>query len=463
MCENNRECAGYFKGQRAYRRCFQELLKKWKSYGKAAGRIALKNASEEERKAIGGLLGKNFYEETICFSFSDFEKSLQKTRYAPIEMKRVLEEYFGEELCTNRGKQETARKEKQEFWERCCDYFRDSAEMKYSTESQVSVETEHLVKSEVPTEEGNSVEGEKSVALLWLQAAISEKKYGYHLLNREYQNNPTQAEALIRNVGQALEALKGMEKSGTESPLAVFAAEISGNPHYFDRGTGAGQLLVHGICYLKGETLPETAHGWRNLLQNAGVIPDNVSSMVHVYGLRLHRNNGWHPAYEAFCQLGEPCVITMENLRGITGVQAAGQKIYVVENEMVFTWLLNRVGDKKLTLLCTSGQLRAVAVEMISLLLDSGADIYYSGDLDPDGLGIADRLWQRFGNHIHMWRMSEADYEKSLSGEPIDRLGMAKLEHIEHPLLKKTATAIQEKARAGYQENILEELLGDIL
>ena len=91
MCENNRECAEYFKGQKAYRRCFQELLKKWKSYGKVAGRISLKNTSEEEKKAIGGLLGKTFYEENICFSFADFEKSLQKTRYAPVEMKKVLE------------------------------------------------------------------------------------------------------------------------------------------------------------------------------------------------------------------------------------------------------------------------------------------------------------------------------------------------------------------------------------
>ena len=451
MCENNRECAEYFKGQKAYRRCFQELLKKWKSYGKAAGRISLKNASEEERKAIGGLLGKTFYEENICFSFADFEKSLQKTRYAPVEMKKVLEEYFGEELCTNRGRQETARREKQEFWERCRSYFWESTETKYFAESKA------------PVADANFAGEENSAALSWLQALISEKKYGYHLLNREYQNNPAQAETLVCNVGQALETLKGMEQTGTESPLAVFAAEISGNPHYFDRGTGAGQLLVHGICYLKGGDLPGTAHSWRNLLQNAGVIPDNVSSMLHVYGLRLHRDNGWHPAYEAFCQLGEPCVITMENLRGITKVQAAGQKVYVVENEMVFTWLLNRVGNQKLTLLCTSGQLRAVALEVISLLLDSGADIYYSGDLDPDGLGIADRLWQRFGDHIHMWRMSEEDYEKSLSGEPIDRLGMAKLEHIRHPLLKKTAAAIRKKACAGYQENILEELLGDIL
>lgn len=47
----------------------KELLKKWKSYGKTAGRITLKQTTEEERRAIGGIVGRAFYEETIHFSF----------------------------------------------------------------------------------------------------------------------------------------------------------------------------------------------------------------------------------------------------------------------------------------------------------------------------------------------------------------------------------------------------------
>lgn len=38
-----------------------------------------------------------------------------------------------------------------------------------------------------------------------------------------------------------------------ETPLAVFAAEISGNPHCFDRGSTAGMLLVAAICCLEQE------------------------------------------------------------------------------------------------------------------------------------------------------------------------------------------------------------------
>ena len=47
------DCAEYFRSQAGYRRCFCELLKKWKSYGRPAGRIVLEHTSEEERRLLG--------------------------------------------------------------------------------------------------------------------------------------------------------------------------------------------------------------------------------------------------------------------------------------------------------------------------------------------------------------------------------------------------------------------------
>ena len=88
--------------------------------------------------------------------------------------------------------------------------------------------------------------------------------------------------------------------------------------------------------------------------------------------------------------------------------------------------------------------------------------ISYSGDIDPDGIGIADRLWQKFGNGIRIWRMAPEDYDNSISGEEIGDLGMAKLGNIRNPLLRKTAEHIKEKKRAAYQENILDDLVEDV-
>ena len=166
----------------------------------------------------------------------------------------------------------------------------------------------------------------------------------------------------------------------------------------------------------------------------------------------------WHPAYEAFCRCGEPYVLTMENLKGITEVQPVGTCVYIVENEMVFSYLMEQVQGKNVSLLCTSGQPRYAALKLISLIVQSGIPIYYSGDLDPDGIGIADRLWQRFGNRIQFFGMSPEDYRNSLSKEVFGENGRKKLEHIWHPLLRETAELVRKTGKAGYQENILKEL-----
>ena len=439
---SNQKCAEYFKSQEAYRRCFEELWKKWRSYGRAAGRITLRDASEEERRAIGGIIGKVFYGEDIRFSVSEFEAGLQKTRFAPVDLKELLELYFGETLCSRAEQQEAAEKLKASFWK--------------------GLQESVLVQN-----------GCESAAYAWLAEMLEQRKYGYLILNREYGKDPRQAKVLACHITEALQKLEDeKQQESFEVPLAVFASDISGNPHYFDRGTTAGMLLTQAVCWFEKAEVPENSYTWRELMQRVGILPDNLSSMLHAYGLQLCLGEKLHPAYDAFCQLHQACVITMENLRKVTAAEPLGKCVYIVENEMVFSYLvehLNRSSYQKAggkayryTLLCTSGQPRAAAQQLISLLLKSGVSICYSGDIDPDGIGIADRLWQKFGDSIRIWRMSPEDYEKSRSAEQITAAGRAKLEHIAHPLLRRTAERVKEEGLAGYQENLLEELLGDV-
>ena len=458
---SNQKCAEYFKSQAAYCRCFEELWKKWRSYGRSAGRITLRGASEAERRAVGGIIGKVFYGEDIRFSVSEFEAGLQKTRFAPVDLKELLELYFGETLCSRAEQQEAAEKLKASFWK--------------------GLQESVLVQN-----------GCESAAYAWLAEMLEQRKYGYLILNREYGKDPRQAKVLACHITEALQKLEdGKQQESFEVPLAVFASDISGNPHYFDRGTTAGMLLMQAVCWFEKAEVPENSYTWRELMQRVGILPDNLSSMLHAYGLRLYLGENVHPAYDAFCRLHQPCVITMENLRKVTAAEPLGKCVYIVENEMVFSYLvehLNRSSYQKAggnethlimepqenteekegikayryTLLCTSGQPRAAAQQLISLLLKNGASICYSGDIDPDGIGIADRLWQKFGDSIRIWRMSPEDYEKSRSAEQITAVGRAKLEHIAHPLLRRTAERVKEEGLAGYQENLLEELLGDV-
>lgn len=428
---NNEACAAYFKGNPAYRRCFLEFEKKWNSYGRAKGIITLKHTSEEERRAIGGILGKTFYEDAIRFPFAEFEKGLQCTKFAPVNFEEVLEAYFARKMITTQKMRMEEERSRAELFE---------------------------------TVEGCLAEGAgpDSVVVSWLREMYSKKKFGYQTVIREYGKDRERTEKLLKTVGRALILLEDIRETQEEYPLAVFSAEISGNPHYFDQGTTAGQLLVHGMCYAARTDYPGNAHRWRELLLSNGIVPDNISSIVHIYGLRLQIGGDWHPAYDAFCRRQEPCAVTMENLQELTAVQPTGDKVYIVENEMVFSYLLKHLEQKNVTLLCTSGQLRSAAVKLIPFLLDSGAEIYYSGDIDPDGIRIADRLWRKYGDRIHVWRMSGGDYERSLSEEVIGNISMKKLETVANPILRETAGEVRKKKKAGYQENILTDLLEDM-
>lgn len=428
MC-NNRECAGYLKKNAAYSRCMQELWKKWERYGRVTGCITLHKTSEEERRAIGGIVGRAFMDETVKITFREFEQGLQKTRFAAIDIKVVLEDYFGRSLYTNQEQKVQAQVEREEFLNTLFQYF----------ESGVK---------------------EASIALLWLRELKAHKKHGYQILMKEFTRNAESAGTLAEHVGRALILLE--KKEGEETLLAIFAAEVSGNPHYFDRGTTASQLLMHAVCFWKHLELPCNACEWRECMQAAGLVSDNIASMVHALGVQAETAEGLHPAYEFFRKRKEPCVLTAENLKGITGVKAIHQRVYVVENEMVFLHLAEHTKEQEVTLLCTSGQMRVAAFLLLTHLVEGGAVIYYSGDLDPDGMGIADRLWQRYGEVIHLWRMSIEDYNRAISGESLSDRQLAKLEVLKHPVLRSTAEAVRRKRKAGYQEHLLEDLLKDI-
>ncbi len=437
MCDR-KECLAYFQQNKGFDRAFRLMRRKWESLGRTAGTVRLSRCSEGERRALESLLGRTCPGTDLAFSLTEFETALAETRFQGISLKELLELYFGEPLISNKERQ-TAKKERlQAFFDRWREDF--------------------LTK-------GQGDEGYLCAAA-WIGCVAEKKQYGYHTIAAEWRRNPENAGKLISLVGDGLCALERAEREDGSVLLAVLAARISGNPHFLDRGTAGGLLFTQALCYRVGAAFPSAASEYAALYDENGVQLDDISSTTAAFGIHLEREDGLlHPAYEGFIREREPYVIMQANLEHMRRAYGDGGRVFIVENEMVFSYLCGQVRTlaPSAALVCTSGQPRKAAYQLLDLLVKSDMTLYYAGDLDPDGLRIADRLAEKYGDRLQLWHMTEEDYRKAISDEEISRRGMAKMEKLKHPQLRKTAESVQEKRRAGYQERLLADMARDIL
>ena len=94
----------------------------------------------------------------------------------------------------------------------------------------------------------------------------------------------------------------------------------------------------------------------------------------------------------------------------------------------------------------------------MDLFAKSEIRVYYAGDLDPEGILIAQELSQYYKGEFHYWHMETADYEKCRSEEVISPKRMKILERITDGRLKQVVDRIEEYGTAGYQEMLVEEM-----
>ena len=115
------ECASFFRKNQAYSRMFVEMKKKYKKYGKIAGKIHLAKLSEMECEALGAVFGKSLLPEDFQFSVSELQRALDETKYCGVKVEQLVEMYFQERIVSNSQKKEQERESTELFWETLLD------------------------------------------------------------------------------------------------------------------------------------------------------------------------------------------------------------------------------------------------------------------------------------------------------------------------------------------------------
>lgn len=123
--------------------------------------------------------------------------------------------------------------------------------------------------------------------------------------------------------------------------------------------------------------------------------------------------------------------------------------------------MLTSLMKQNVPIVITSGIPNVSLYCLLSKLENSGNEIFYNGDFDPEGLLIAEKLKNRFPK-LKLICYDEIDYINSKSKEKISESRIKKLDKITTKELELIKQMIINNKVAGYQEQNINRIINYI-
>lgn len=416
----------YFK-RPCFERLFEQLYQRCYSLGRLGGTVKISRLRADEADALEGFLQKDCHgKKEISISVGKIRKALLGTKYKELSLEDIVTVYFRGSIVSKKDQQQ-------------------------AMEDEFSEWLRQLEENDRNTPSGK-----------WMLSICHEHIAPYMNLASDFRKNKVWIQGNFPKILKAINQLPCWKQDYQKLP--IFAASISGNPHFLDVGERTLLYLLYGICAARGIELPKKvdARIRRELLYQGGLLTDDLSNIVLTYGMYgVDRRGIRHQGMESYVKRQEALNLTISNLTLLGEVRAEHSTVYIVENPMIFDWLMEqqKERDEQVAIICSAGQPNQAVWILLDLLHEAGTRMYYAGDFDPEGLLIAQRMKDRYQDYLQLWHYTIEDYESSKSQVKISNTSLKKLRQIRNPELLQISEKLLQTKLAGYQENLLSCLL----
>ena len=413
-----KECLTYFHQSPVWEKVLKGFRDKYSSYGRFGGKVVLKNLKVQDIEELEGFFGKSFHgQKSVTVSAEKFRQALKASCYKDIPPECLLENFFGGPLLGKQEQKLLREQEKEKIWQK---FLKDYK----GTEIEKAAELLRNIVKDSDSQE------------------LAEWDRALRLGAEMYNHLPyRQSDKLY---------------------LAVFAAMLTGNPHAFDNGTAAGNFLYQiiqmdlEIREIKIESSEIfLAYKRQKSYLMAGIMLDDISNYAMLYQVQAVKKDGnLHKGMEGFASEQHIVQVPLAVIAEWESLHCPQDEIYIVENPSVFAVLCGKEksGNVRRAYMCMNGQPKLAALIALELFAASGTAVYYSGDFDPEGLWIAQRLAIFYPGTFHFLNMDETSYLKCLSEEPISDTRLKQLDRITDSRLLGTVARMRIEKMAGYQE-----------
>lgn len=420
------EAVQFFKSEKVYDKLFKLFRKKYESLGRIGGTIPVATFSKHELEEVGkffGLPGEQLAEKGTI-SLHAFEEQIEHTRFSAISLKQLLDAYFGETIISKKEQQLARETRLREFF--------------------------HEQKESFPR------------LAFWIDDLLERKREGRWILQMA-ERDPNQFNTLLNVLDRALQSLPQQAER-----LPIFSQRLTGDPHAFDLQTELGRMFIHVLAVYRarvdGESLaeaPTSTEGINELLEHYYIYRDDLLNFVTCANLVAETVDGVHPVWEAAAKEQTVQIVPLRELVSLASVYPVeGKTVWMVENSGVCSTLLDH--EPAAPMICTNGQFTLATLMLLDLLVKNECVLYYAGDFDPEGLGMAQRLLERYPGSVRLWHMDKAGYKKSKPTKELSQERLEKLKGITDERLLEVAEEMKRIGKAGYQEALVEGMLHDI-
>ncbi len=413
------DCIEYFQ-EPGFQRMIKAWIEKYKSLGHLGGKIKLDNLSLLEQEKLGLFLGLDLSCGYLHITYSEFYKRFQKTKFEDVDFLKVLKSLQSSPIYT----------------------FQELRDLKKQTKNSFK---ETLFQKYIDTN-----------AYPWLVHYFQEER----LISKYIQSYQENYLEMLSYICEAINNLPVYHHKYTL--LSVFSQKITRNPHYFDHGLSK-ELLLKAITFsLDINIIEKTIETINDVFYQAGLLRDDLSNNCYICHIKPYIDiSGWRGFYESY----EPWNMNLYNLMKVNS-SFVTMPIYIVENPSVFRSLVKYIQDHCLQvgLICSNGQINLCTYMLLDKLIESGCQLYYAGDYDPEGLLIADKLKQKYSKHCHLWCYSVNYFNKiQIMQDEISSKRIQILKNIQDYQLKEIALFMIEHLCFGYQEGLINIYKKDLL
>ena len=281
MDSQSKQLAKYFKENIGYRRLLKGIKNKYISLGEIKGNVIINNPDKIEKQVLSGLMKKDYSKnKSISINLKTLEDRIDNSKFVGANLQDVIYEYFEEEIITKKENKENYENEIEKFFEDILNKNEDKLVYKY-------------LKNIITTEN---------------EIYIKLKKY--------YNKDKCKLKQALIN------ACKGINQLPNKKiRIPVFASNITGNPHEFDKSTLCGKIFIMLLCYIENIKIPKNTEELLEIYYNHNLLIDDVSNMVLCKNIKGYikketENEEYieHKGLIGFAEYNEPIYLNLYNL-----------------------------------------------------------------------------------------------------------------------------------------------------